>query len=416
MKTICLSLLILAGTIVGVRSEDYRKDINPALRYYQGFALSENTGRAGRDYLLTNEWRGVVLGQKFGDALGSYKHQFRLMRAAAHAKVPCDWGLDLTEGPDLLLGHLVQVKVAANVGRLRAMWELQNGKQDEALDDLLATYTLARNVSTDGTLISVLVQFASENIVLDAVAENFYQFTPETLKQLEEGIEAAPPRGTVAQAMNKGERTLGTWFVRVVQDAQKQHPGDEAGAMASIRVTMQNLFSSEGGGAQVDRILKAAGGTSDGLLKLVADVSPMYDRAAAIMALPPTEYAAQIGAYTNDVHNSTNPLISELFPALSNSRPKEFASLVKTAMVHAAVEYKLHGDAGFKSVMDPMGKGPFTMERFVFEGVDRGFQVKSSYAGQGWPVRMIFVEKAGTPFLVYGKHAGEAAPKPTVKE
>jgi hypothetical protein len=223
----------------------------------------------------------------------------------------------------------------------------------------------------------------------------------------------------VAEAITKGERTLGTWFVRIVHDAQTQHPGDEAGAMASIRVTMQNLFGAGADGDRIDitdKVLKAAGGTSDGLLKLIADLPPMYDRAAAIMALPPTEYAAQIEAYTNDIQNSSNPLISELFPALNKTRPKEFAVLGKIAMLHAAVEYKLHGDAGFKSVMDPTGNGPFTMERFVFEGVDRGFQVKSSYAGQDWPLRMIFVEKAGTPFLVDGKRAGEAAPKPTVKE
>ena len=65
-------------------------------------------------------------------------------------------------------------------------------------------------------------------------------------------------------------------------------------------------------------------------------------------------------------------------------------------MVHAAVEYKLHGESGLKSVMDPFGNGPFGFQRFVFKGVDRGFELKSAYAGADAPFVMIFVEKART--------------------
>jgi hypothetical protein len=59
--------------------------------------------------------------------------------------------------------------------------------------------------------------------------------------------------------------------------------------------------------------------------------------------------------------------------------------------------------------MDPFGKGPFAFRRFVFEGVDRGFELKSAYTGRpAWPSVLIFVEKEGTPFYVDGPHIGEA--------
>ena len=80
-------------------------------------------------------------------------------------------------------------------------------------------------------------------------------------------------------------------------------------------------------------------------------------------------------------------------------------------MVRAAVEYKLHGQPGLKSVVDPCGQGSFSFQRFVFEGVDRGFQLKSSYNGREFQEVLIFVEKDGVPFNVNGKHAGQAAPK-----
>ena len=72
------------------------------------------------------------------------------------------------------------------------MWDLQHGNQTGARDDLLAAFVLARNVSRDGTLIGALVQYANEAIIYATVAGNFGQFSPETLKQLVDGFDAAP--------------------------------------------------------------------------------------------------------------------------------------------------------------------------------------------------------------------------------
>jgi hypothetical protein len=76
-------------------------------------------------------------------------------------------------------------------------------------------------------------------------------------------------------------------------------------------------------------------------------------------------------------------------------------------MVRAAVEYKLQGTAGLQRVADPYGQRPFTLERFVSQGVDRGFKLKSAYEGRGFPEVLIFVEKDGPPFRVNWKNAGE---------
>ena len=83
------------------------------------------------------------------------------------------------------------------------MWDLQHGNQADARDDLLAAFVLARNVSRDGTLIGALVQNAIEAIIYATVAQNFGQFSPETLKQLVDGFDAAPARGTMAAAMRR---------------------------------------------------------------------------------------------------------------------------------------------------------------------------------------------------------------------
>ena len=156
-------------------------------------------------------------------------------------------------------------------------------------------------------------------------------------------------------------------------------------------------------------IVKAAGGTSDGFLKLVREMKPMYGRVARIAALPEPEFEDQDKIVLCGCSEaSPNPLFHQLFPALEKARTKEFAILAELAMVRAAVEYKLHGEAGLERVMDPFGNGPFEFHRFVFEGVDRGFELKSAYAGRGFPEMMIFVEQDGPPFYVNGRNAGQA--------
>ena len=99
------------------------------------------------------------------------------------------------------------------------------------------------------------------------------------------------------------------------------------------------------------------------------------------------------------------------FSAYDKCRQKEFGVQVSLAMIRAAVEYKLHGDAGVKTVSDPCGSGPFAFQRFVFEGVDRGFELKSPFTGRGFDEVLIFVEKDGPPFQVIGKNAGKTPSK-----
>jgi len=161
----------------------FRTDINPALRYYQSYLEAPKLDEDEQQYLFKSEWRGEVLDQQFGELIKRYDIQFRFLREAAHSKAPCEWGVDLTEGPDALLPGLAPAKATAQTARLRVMWHLQNGRQAEARDDLLTVFALARNLSHDGVLISALVQIAMENILASVVAENFYRFVERCSKR-----------------------------------------------------------------------------------------------------------------------------------------------------------------------------------------------------------------------------------------
>ena len=409
-KFIGFALLFLS--MPGARGEPSPTAINPALLYYQAFLMAQKVSQADKDYLGTIQWQGqnnAMQGQKlperFGQIVAGYDGQFKLVREAAQQKVPCDWGADLSQGPETPLGHLAPSKAIAQTAQLRTMWDLQQGNQTGARDDLLAAFVLARNVSRDGILISALVQYAGQAIVFSTVAGNFGQFSGETLKQLVDGFDAAPAQGTVAAGIMTEKLVFLDWFANKIREWQQENPGNDTKVMETIR----GYEDSERDTNLWQRILIESGGTSDGVLKLIHEVDPLYPRLAKIMTLSLPEYKDQIQKFDAEIQKSKNPLVPAAFPkSFQPAHVKEFRSQVQLAMVRAAVEYKLHGQSGLQTVMDPLGNGPFTFQRFVFEGTDRGFELKSAYAGNGAPFVMIFVEKQGPAIQVTGPHAGEA--------
>ncbi len=411
-----IKMLILGALCASIGSslaaQEFRTDINPALRYYQGFLEAAQVSESDRQYLFTNEWRGQPLDQQFGDMVAKYDYQFRFLREARHSQASCDWGIDITSGPDALLPGLAPAKSAALVARYRVMWLLQNGRQAEAKEDLLAAFALGRRVSHDGVFISTLVQIAIENIIGSIIAENFFQWEPETLREIVAGLEAAPARGTIARCIAAEKIAFHDWLLRQVQTLQKENGADDAKTVQKMRnLLARTAGESDPGYAIADRVVKAAGGSSEGMVKLIREMAPLYDRVSVLMSLPYGEFDSQMRLFMTEVQSHPNPLVPMFFTAFANCRPKEFAIQAKLAMIRAGVEYRLHGEAGLRSVQDPFGNGPFAMRRFVFEGVDRGFELKSAFNGRGHDEVLIFIEKNGAPFMIDGKNAGKAVPK-----
>jgi hypothetical protein len=422
-KFTCLALLILTGTVLVSRAETYRTDINSALLYYRSFLMPwQPMSDADRNYLSTKQGMEQKLPERFGPVVANYDNQFILVRRAAHATVSCDWGLDFSDGPNLMLPHLARAKAVAQTAQLRAVWDLQHNRQDDAREDMLAAFVLGRNAANDGLLISALVQNAMEAIVYSTVAQNFGEFSPETLKQLVDGFDAAPARHTISTCVPTEISAFYDWQVNKIRELQKAYPKDEAKVMAGFHdCGVVTAFDFVGYTNFWPRLVAASRGTSEGVLKLLREEKPLFSRMARIMALPQPEYETQAKQFLADIHESPNPFIGVFNLYLSGLvlgggpniqvREREFKAQAQLAMVHAAVEYKLHGESGLKSVMDPFGNGPFAFQQFMFKGVDRGFELKSAYAGADAPFVMIFVEKPGPAFQISGPDAGKAIDK-----
>src|SRR5207245_7375947 len=121
----------------------------------------------------------------------------------------------------------------------------------------------------------------------NAVAENFHQFTPETLQQLVAGFDAAPPRGTVASCIPTEKASFHDWLMAKILQLQKDHPGNEANVMEGIHELVAGFDMAEEGqigpGHLWEQVIKAAGGTSDGIVKLLQEAETYYARALVIL-------------------------------------------------------------------------------------------------------------------------------------
>ena len=413
LMAICVASATLMGMGARVQGAEPTTNINPALLYYQAFLAAPSSPAAPSysnedwDLLyasLSNGWRGQKLPERFGVMMSNYDAEFKLLRMASQQTAPCNWGIDWDDGPVTLLPELARAKQVAVTVRFRTAWNLQNGRQSNACAELLDTLALARSVSDQNAQIGVLVDIAMEAIVCESVAENFGRFTPESLQQLEDGLAAAPPRGTLAEASEgfHGEEYLASKVV----EWRKAHPGGDAAVMAELQLYVITTYVEESN--LWDKIVTASGGTSGGVLKLTDQVTLLRKRYARIMTLPYPAFQSEEAKFLADVENTGNPIAGGVFSPMGKSRMKEFRIAMQLDMVRAAIEYQLHGPAGFRSVRDPFGSGPFAFQRFVYRGVDRGFQLTSALTGLDYPAAQIFIENEGTPMHLDGPHVGES--------
>jgi hypothetical protein len=413
MKSLLLTFLVGIG-ITANAADRFRTDINPALIYHQGLLMVPQLSDEDRKHLFETEWRTRPLDERATNLISTYRNVFKMLRRAAASEVPCDWGIDMSDGPETLLPSLARFKSVAQTACLRARVNLAAGDQETTREELLATIVMARNVATDQVLISCLVQIAIENIVTSFIAENFYQFTPETLAIFSERLNAGPERGSVQQSMAVEKSSFVDWLVRKITDLDAQSGGNSQVLQAKVRELWANLSSESAETNKANKVadgfVEATDGLAAGMIRYVRELEPIYEELTEILGLPWADYQQRHAEFEKKIPSHPNVLAREFFPALGNARKREFAMEAKFAMLQAAISYKLKGEAAFKAIADPFGDGPFALRRFVLDGVDRGFELESKLNCREHPEKLILIEKPGPAVRVDSKYAGQKIP------
>ena len=161
---------VRSPTILGVCAADAPPDLgaNAALKYWQAFAQLPKLTDA-QEHKLNAESLTMPLDAHAREIVAKADYAFRMMHRAA-ALPHCDWGLGYEEGVELLLPHAQAGRTLATLALLRARIRFEDGHNAEAIEDIADSMTMGRHVSLDGTLITVLVNYAIENRASETLA------------------------------------------------------------------------------------------------------------------------------------------------------------------------------------------------------------------------------------------------------
>jgi hypothetical protein len=409
------SIFVLAAVTLELMAAevDFRTDINPALLYFQAFQSMPQLSEDETAHLFDHPgaWPEGI-DDRARELLKKYDNSFKAMSRARFSKVACDWGYDLSTGPEAILSGLAPAKRLAQAARYRAMTALDGNDFDAMREDVAAAFVLGRNLSADGILISALVQIAIEQILASVVMENYYRLSADQLDQLVAVFDSAPARGTIAQTIPTENSAFYQYIRRKVEGMIAQSNGNTELFWEKFEAFWNpiatDVEANKGPEPSAADARAAANGKTDELMKLINEMSAYYAEMARIMGLPYLEYKVQAPIFFARIDASTNPFIQQFFRVFKNVRSKEFSAMVRIEMVRAAAAYKRGGMEALNAVEDPLVGGSFEFSRVEFEGVDRGFRLKSNEAFRDFDEVMIFLEKPGKYFRLDGKNAGTA--------
>ena len=312
------------------------------------------------------------------DLLKRNESALREMARGAELK-ECEWGnasfLDDETFPILQLSQLGKLSC------LRASYSFQKGDSHAAIGDVEAVVKTARHIGSRGAFMPTVVQIAMENSAIDVTAAYLPQQNAGVLKTIAVDVEAWRHTLPLSKAM-QGEKAF---LLQYMRPRLLNKSSNEAFELLHGPESLRTPESEK----EVRAIVKASGGTTEGLLKLVDAAAVHYDELARIADLRATEFKPALSAFRQK-HARENPLAVSILPALEGVRFASDRTKARFAMLDAAVAVVSSGPAQLKAIKDPFGDGPFEYRRFK-----GGFELISKLQGKdGTPVNVIVAVKA----------------------
>ena len=378
-----LPLILLAGTTLAAAPQP-RTDVNPALLYWQAFSTLPDY-KTGDGQYLGPDWAKGTPDAGAADVAGRYDGTSKILRRAAATKAPCDWGNDLSDGPATVLPNVAKIRRVAQAMALRTRVALDEGREAEAKNDLIALLYLGRRSAIDGALVQVMIGMSVEDMIVSFTAGHLHEFTSATLRGLSTAFDEGPRRITVADAVRVERVAFYGWMLDQVEAFRAAHPGDDAKVLEDFRELMRRNIDG-GNDATANRIIDASGATAAGLLSYIKQVAPVYDAMGKVTTAPHDQLDQSIEEFAAMKESNTNLLVRYLIPNITRARSKELESIARLAMLKAAIAYKTGGDDAFRQIRDPFGDGPFERSGTA----DDGFELRSKLAAQNTKASMDF--------------------------
>jgi hypothetical protein len=364
MRAVGLTMTILAvpmGLALGDTSPD--PGANAALKYWQAFAKLPKVSPAEQKKLEA-ESPTLPLDAHAREIVTRSEYALQMMHYAA-AQPYCDWGMGYEEGIGTMLPHLEGAGLLSSVACLRARLRFEEGRNAEAIQDIMDALTLSRHVTLDGVNIMLLWGYSIENRVSQTLALYLPKLNAETIKDLKTRLDALPKSGSLAEALRIEEKCIEVSVVRKVKGAKDKE---------SLLAFLTQMLESEGR-TDPERgraFLHGCGGTADGVIQCAEKMRQSYGRMAKNQDLPLDQFVHEWEAEVRK--QAGNPVFKELAPFFPKMRWFTARAEVRRALLSAALAVQRDGPDALKTHPDPVVGSPFEYAAFK-----SGFELRSTF-------------------------------------
>jgi hypothetical protein len=220
-----------------------------------------------------------------------------------------------------------------------------------------------------------MIGIATEGLVNEFVARNFYRFSPPALLSFQKQVDAAPARPTVKKSMTIEQAAFLDWYIGKLEGIRATHPKDESEALGKARELLVATFQIDS--AKLDRLVANAGNTMAGLIDSFQQLKPIYESIQKAADAPPEKLEETAASLKDLIDNHPNEIARLIVPNIEKARKTEMAAIARAAMIRAAIALRLEGDTAFQKIRDPFGDGPFTLRRLPAGAGEQGFELDS---------------------------------------
>ncbi len=377
LRALCLGTTLLFLPL-GHAFADAPGDLggNAALKYWQAFATMPKFTDAEQTKLMA-EHLTMPLDAQAKESVVKAEYALRMMHHGA-ALPRCAWGIGWeADGIEVLLPQMSAARVLSSLACLRARMRFEEGRGTEGIDDIVAAMTMGRQVSTDGSLIGVLVGYSIENRTSDALALFLPRLDPATIKSLKQRLDALPQGGNPVVGLRDCEEKTLEWFIHKVKATKDKE--SLLALLAPLTAPPEGKVGDPIAGARA--LLDECGGNAAGVLKFAEAARPSYAVMAKVLALPLAQFEQEFARET--ARQAGNPVFKTFFPALAKVRESQARADVRRVLLSAAFAVQLDGPDVLKNYPDPVVGGTFDYVKST-----GGFELRSKFMPDKHPLTL----------------------------
>ncbi len=324
---------------------------NAAVIYWQAFAsLPTLTDEERTKYDAVTKTSSEPLPDDVPTLLERFESPLNDLRRASSVPT-CDWNLDYSAGPGLLLPHVAKVRELSRAGILRARWRFAHDENDEALADVLAVLKMGRDCGRSPLIISLLVNIAIETNATDTLAASLPTLDEKQLDTLLVRIKALPKPASLPNCIRTEEAVFGGWLEGQVAAAIAKAADPQKGGQLFVDALKAVGFFDPQAMDQ-DAATKLNELTVDDVRESLRLLRADYQKLIAIAELPPTERKKQweeVDARLAERKTMKNKndhvhlLSTTLLPPLSRVSEREESFENRNRLLDLAIQIQRHG-------------------------------------------------------------------------